>query len=86
MVRFTEAAAPGCDAFRNFAHRALCARAIFGRETAEMTRAGWIASLPLVPNRLMTRLLKSPYPTSPLATGFLAAQHEAAEAHWSDLT
>src|ERR1035441_9073651 len=44
---------------------------------------GW---LPLLePIHLTTRLLKSPYPTSPLATALPAAQHEAAEAHWSDL-
>jgi hypothetical protein len=35
------APAAGCDPFRVFAHLALCARAIFRREAADIIRFGW---------------------------------------------
>ena len=48
MVRFTGAevvafsSAIGCDVPRTLAHLAFCARAIFRRDAADITRVGWV--------------------------------------------
>jgi hypothetical protein len=80
---FTAPPTTGFVSFLIFAHRAFCACAIFLREAAEITRAGWFVfpDVPVPFSDSITEIAWSSFSTCDCA---LLRSHEAPELHWSN--